>query len=305
MKRLFLLYIFLLILNVLNAQTDKENKEKFEIAVKSNKLEEVKKLDFLDSVFFNSKVFFSNPLCFVIEETGNIQMIDYLLSKGADNTKFDKGSGSAFSYIPFYWYKYKKSDPLKYKNCYTRYYEKNKGSDRNIKLAEDLIKRGFQYDLFNVLIKAIRYNELDFFKFFIEKNNNEIPVKIHASLMTTACKYNNFDFVKYLTEMGVEVEQVDKNYGSTSLIWANKSYEVSKLLIESGASVHKPDSKGNTPIMHASSSGCTDVVELLISHGADVSIKNKNGKNAIDFTKKYNKDDAKKKEIIRLLKKSM
>jgi len=60
--------------------------------------------------------------------------------------------------------------------------------------------------------------------------------------------------------------------------------EVMTLLIERGARLDEQDNRGRTALMIAAELGHTPAVDLLLAHGADKSLKDKQGKTAGDLT---------------------
>ena len=72
--------------------------------------------------------------------------------------------------------------------------------------------------------------------------------------------------------------------------------EIAKILIGSGADVNIIDNDGNTPLHIQASDGEErfDVIEILLAHGADKSVKNKRGQRAYDIAiSREDKDNAK------------
>jgi hypothetical protein len=62
----------------------------------------------------------------------------------------------------------------------------------------------------------------------------------------------------------------------------NNNPEVGKLLLEREADANAvSDDRGTTALMEAASLGDTDIVEMLLSHGADPNIKSKSGRTAL------------------------
>ena len=59
--------------------------------------------------------------------------------------------------------------------------------------------------------------------------------------------------------------------------------EVVELLITAGADVNAKEKYEKTPLHHASKAGYYEIVELLIAAGADVNVKNIAGKTPLDF----------------------
>ncbi|TWU14691.1 Ankyrin repeats (3 copies) [Symmachiella macrocystis] len=109
---------------------------------------------------------------------------------------------------------------------------------------------------------------------------------------------NQIRVIRHLVQCGVSVNETDKN-GVTPLHRAARfrSPVAAKELIASGADVNAVDKRtGSTPLHRAvTNTGAPatagkgdraiDLTRLLLSHGADARIKNKNGKMAIDYVK--------------------
>jgi len=75
----------------------------------------------------------------------------------------------------------------------------------------------------------------------------------------------------------------------TPLHFAAQSYDADSVhkLVEHGAEINAQNDFGNTPISNAvfNSRGRGQIIEFLLSRGADASIKNKSGISAIDLAK--------------------
>ena len=122
------------------------------------------------------------------------------------------------------------------------------------------------------------------------------------------------DTIKQLKSFGIDVNRVDvepdKNLasGQTALHYACNTIDkdkspqagirpaIVKALLESGIDVNKQDSRGETTL-HKLAQYPSDepslqqedvsLARLLLSHGADVSIINENGRRVIDYTEEY------------------
>jgi ankyrin repeat protein len=101
-----------------------------------------------------------------------------------------------------------------------------------------------------------------------------------------------FPVVRLLLDHGVDV---NAKYGNdlTALMWtAGYSAEagvkdveqVMTLIIERGARLDDQDNRGRTALMIAAELGHASAVDLLLAHGADKSLKDKQGKTAGDLT---------------------
>jgi len=267
MRKLFLTLIVFCLSLQLFGQNDSYLKKlsKFKTTIKLNDVEKLKELDFVNSEFLNHKDFGVKPIAFVILETGNKKMIEYLISKGADLNNVNNKNGSAFTYIPYYWYlKYRndygpKIDALTKLPCKTRYYKKNIDVNKNLDLAKYLHSKGAllncNQESYNPWVLTVKYDELDILKFFVKINDNKIPEKLHAKLMLEACTKRNYDFVKFFIDTGMSGDQEDENKFSAIARAAN-SPKITRFLFKNGAKINKIGYLGTTPIMHASRDGC-------------------------------------------------
>ena len=75
--------------------------------------------------------------------------------------------------------------------------------------------------------------------------------------------------IEFMVKHGADINKADSK-GNTPLIIASskeldKGEDLIKCLIDNGADINKADSKGNTPLIVASSKGCFGTVKLLLS----------------------------------------
>ncbi len=111
--------------------------------------------------------------------------------------------------------------------------------------------------------------------------------------------------IEFMVKHGMDVNQMYNSRGNIEvpLIWAielNKGEDLIKCLIDNGADINKADSKGNTPLIVASSNGCFETVRLLLSmENVDINARNKKGKTALDFAQE--KSDWAQKELKKKL----
>lgn len=98
----------------------------------------------------------------------------------------------------------------------------------------------------------------------------------------------NVDLVRTLISKGADVNLVDSN-GWSALHFAAQGFDhqIASLLLEHSAQVDAQDVEGNTPLSNAvfNSKGQGDLIELLLSHGADMNLKNKHGVSPLDLAK--------------------
>lgn len=103
----------------------------------------------------------------------------------------------------------------------------------------------------------------------------------HQTLLNVACFLGNSDTVRELLFAGADVNRAVDNFpgspeeGSTALHLAcgKGSEAIATLLIESGATINARTASGKTPLMIASLLGHTEIVNLLMTAGADPYIR--------------------------------
>ena len=104
--------------------------------------------------------------------------------------------------------------------------------------------------------------------------------------VTQSCGIYEEQLVTWLVDNGANVDLQDKD-GLTALHYACKtdnSCEVVSCLIKNGANINACTGNKVTPLMRAAKKGNSDVVSLLIAHGANVDLKDKDGDTAFHYT---------------------
>ena len=81
------------------------------------------------------------------------------------------------------------------------------------------------------------------------------------------------------------VNNAKEQAGSTALIWASRKGDTAtvELLLTHGADISAKDNYGYTALMWASQNGHTAIVELLLTHGADINAQNDYGYTALMY----------------------
>jgi len=97
-----------------------------------------------------------------------------------------------------------------------------------------------------------------------------------------AVNKNNEELVRVLLT-GKPVINASSCHGGYRPLHSAKSRKIAELLITHGADVHVKNDSGSTPMHNAAQKGITDVVECLIAHGADVNAKNQYGASVVSM----------------------
>lgn len=106
------------------------------------------------------------------------------------------------------------------------------------------------------------------------------------NLLMAACVNQNLDLVKFALDCKIDVNSKD-HYGRSplrlTLVAGNENIEIQNLLIERGANVNDQDMTGRTVLCYAARGGHTDLVVLLLKHGADPGIMDFYGRLPSDY----------------------
>jgi ankyrin repeat protein len=143
----------------------------------------------------------------------------------------------------------------------------------------------------SALTLALREGSMKVFKALLDARNINIELKSRNGdnpLMVAAYKENK-PAVEALLAKGAEVNHP----GWTALHYgaAVGNNDIVRILLEKSAYIDAESPNKTTPIMMAARGGHINTVKLLLDQGADATLKNERGMNAIDFAKNHNHKD--------------
>jgi ankyrin repeat protein/mono/diheme cytochrome c family protein len=149
----------------------------------------------------------------------------------------------------------------------------------------------------HVLFQAIRRGDTTLLKDILRRGTPpDVRSRDGTTPLMIAALHGSAEMVELLLKHGAD-PRITNDRDVTALLWAARDAEKVRLLIHRGAQTNAASDLGNTPLMAAAGSpGAADSVELLLSHGADVTRRNKGGRTALYFA--ANGGDTK---IVRLL----
>ncbi|XP_067653810.1 poly [ADP-ribose] polymerase tankyrase-1-like [Haliotis asinina] len=137
------------------------------------------------------------------------------------------------------------------------------------------------------LYDASEHGDLERVKRILSAGNVDINARvwgIGTAVMVAAWR-GQIDVVKFLVDRGANVSLVDED-GDTILHWACEGGGLETVKLILSLKVVDINSRGvsnKTPMMMAEESGYIDVVKLLVSQGADVSLVDVDGRNILHY----------------------
>ena len=147
----------------------------------------------------------------------------------------------------------------------------------NVPMVEFLISKGADVncsglDVESPLFRAILNGYNDIVKVLLD-NKAEINNKNGTTHLMCACIFNNAEAVSMLIDRGAIVNACGGLYNQTPLM-VTKDVVIAEKLLKAGADVNAIDSIKRTPLMYAKSK---EMAEFLISNGAKVNSIDDNG----------------------------
>ena len=224
-------------------------------------------------------------------DSGNYQLVSYLLMKGADPNYIEAENSSYFGYFPLL---------IAAEKGYSKIAELliSKGAKVNnegylmgltplmcastygsLDVVKLLIKNGAEVnhiskDGFTALLKTVtQYND----------SIAEILIKNHAYV--NICDANNLSPLQYATGYNLLYLKFEgeNSFQPDSINYYSKASKVSDLLIKGGAKINAADTYGFTPLMVASQLNNIPLVKLLCTSGANVNAKSTDGISSLMF----------------------
>lgn len=163
--------------------------------------------------------------------------------------------------------------------------------------VQSLLARGFDPNTVDEargetgMMVALRENSMKVFALLLNARDIDLEAKARNgdTALMIASFTGNRPAVEALLEKGAEVNRP----GWTPLHYAAAigNNEIVRLLLDKSAYIDAESPNKTTPLMMAARGGHILTVKLLLDEGADATLKNELGMNAIDFAAKYDFKD--------------
>lgn len=276
----------------------------FFIALRNGNIEFVQY--FIENGYDVNQIYYPDTPLMAAAEYGQLDIVKYLISKGADvyvkNHNFESAihraiQGGQSGVIEFLFDK-------KYYNDINDVEISESGKtfsiayeaalNENIEFLEYLFKKGLHLNSknkINIFRASFRNDNYKISKYIIDKSNNINVMHNDSSFLTLAILFGNFELVKYLIKKGANVNLKD-SLGGTPLQKAVTYYEndIAWYLIKHGANInaysfrdYKQKKKSENILMIASFHHNIDLVKYMIKHRVDVNYTNYDGNTALHY----------------------
>jgi ankyrin repeat protein len=165
----------------------------------------------------------------------------------------------------------------------------------NEEIIDELLKNGADVNAVDdvnyrtALIKAVIYNHFQVVKKLVEAGADlEKRDYLGFTAFLHAVWWERMEIIKFLVEKGANIHAQDcMNQTALRSACIKKNFKIADYLIKKGLDVNAQDIHGETALMDVCYWGdyYIDVVKFLLENGADITIKNKAGKDALTIAK--------------------
>lgn len=129
------------------------------------------------------------------------------------------------------------------------------------------------------LLIASLNNKLDIVKVLVEAGSDIDHVGEESmTALHHAAHHKNYEMIKFLLEHKAQFQRDVKNWSPIMLSAKNNDLRSLKLMLENGASLYESNDEGDTLVHIASKASSLSVLSYLVLIGADINVKNIDGR---------------------------
>lgn len=137
----------------------------------------------------------------------------------------------------------------------------------------------------DVLKISVDVGNEQIFRHLLNERNGKLEEEYESSLILNSIHKNRVEIFKlFVVERGLNL----KHPRLVSIAAQHDSFDVLKYMIECGAEIDEPNSKGETPLFTACTRPNLDIIEFLIESGSDYNRPNINGESPLHICCKFN-----------------
>jgi uncharacterized protein len=142
-----------------------------------------------------------------------------------------------------------------------------------------------------LIVYAARFKADEIVKVLVDNPDTDIEAVDPAGENALMIAAINKDMAMVQTLIAKDAEINKKGWTPLHYAASGGDNDIVKLLIDHSAYIDAGSPNGSTPLMMAAAAGHIETVKLLLDEGADPTIKNQLGLNAVDIAKRYNQRD--------------
>lgn len=141
------------------------------------------------------------------------------------------------------------------------------------------------------LNEAISKSKADIIDYLLKKGADVNLEGLGGTALHVAVNSDSAKIIPELMRKGADLKATDNNR-ETPLHKVKENVKIAKYLLKKGAEIDAKGKQGYTPLMRQMYwSGRTEMIEVLLGHGADINTENNDGETLVHQALKYGKED--------------
>jgi len=145
----------------------------------------------------------------------------------------------------------------------------------------------------NLIAEAMNGNLAAVRKLVANGTDVNFANRIGVTALMAACQWDRLEVARFLLANGADPETRKRYSGRNALIYSCLSgdSQIVKLLLDHGAPVDSTDDAGRSALMIAATIGKAEMVRLLLQSGANIHFRDHSGATALDWAAVQGRDE--------------